>query len=132
MELGGQNICPTTFAPHVWHLRGKFAPFTPPSKQALCKSLVNQQLPVTCSYQMPPLISNTTAIVISPFLLAKHTDSLFLAHFVHFGSCTFFSKSGHELKAKRCQVRFLRQHPSKQMRDAGRREWHVPCSVHDT
>jgi hypothetical protein len=23
MELGGQNICPTTFAPHVWHLRGK-------------------------------------------------------------------------------------------------------------
>jgi hypothetical protein len=37
MELGGQNICPTTFAPHVWHLRGKFAPFTPftpPSKQA--------------------------------------------------------------------------------------------------
>jgi hypothetical protein len=24
MELGGQNICPTTFAPHVWHIRGKF------------------------------------------------------------------------------------------------------------
>jgi hypothetical protein len=23
MELGGQNICPTTFAPHVWHLRGR-------------------------------------------------------------------------------------------------------------
>jgi hypothetical protein len=23
MELGGQNICPTTFAPHVWHFRGK-------------------------------------------------------------------------------------------------------------
>jgi hypothetical protein len=23
MELGGQNICPTTFALHVWHLRGK-------------------------------------------------------------------------------------------------------------
>jgi hypothetical protein len=23
MELGGQNICSTTFAPHVWHLRGK-------------------------------------------------------------------------------------------------------------
>jgi hypothetical protein len=35
--IRGQNICPTTFAPHVWHLRGKFAPFppfTPPSKQA--------------------------------------------------------------------------------------------------
>jgi hypothetical protein len=23
MELRGQNIYPTTFAPHVWHLRGK-------------------------------------------------------------------------------------------------------------
>jgi hypothetical protein len=23
MELGGQNICSTTFAPHVWHLKGK-------------------------------------------------------------------------------------------------------------
>jgi hypothetical protein len=23
MELEGQNICPTTFAPHVWHLKGK-------------------------------------------------------------------------------------------------------------
>jgi hypothetical protein len=23
MELVGQNICPTTFTPHVWHLRGK-------------------------------------------------------------------------------------------------------------
>jgi hypothetical protein len=23
MELGGQNICSTTFAPHVWHLRDK-------------------------------------------------------------------------------------------------------------
>jgi hypothetical protein len=23
MELGGQNICSTTFAPHVWHLMGK-------------------------------------------------------------------------------------------------------------
>jgi hypothetical protein len=23
MELGGQNIYPTTFAPYVWHLRGK-------------------------------------------------------------------------------------------------------------
>jgi hypothetical protein len=21
--IRGQNICPTTFAPHVWHLRGK-------------------------------------------------------------------------------------------------------------
>jgi hypothetical protein len=23
MELGGQNIYPTTFAPHVWHFKGK-------------------------------------------------------------------------------------------------------------
>jgi hypothetical protein len=26
--IRGQNIYPTTFAPHVWHLRGKFASFT--------------------------------------------------------------------------------------------------------
>jgi hypothetical protein len=35
--IRGQNICPTTFAPHVWHLRGKFAPFTPSTKQAPCQ-----------------------------------------------------------------------------------------------
>jgi hypothetical protein len=41
MELGGQNICSTTFAPHVWHLMGKLGvnlphlPYLPPpSKQA--------------------------------------------------------------------------------------------------
>jgi hypothetical protein len=30
--IRGQNIYPATFAPHVCHLRSKFASFTPPSK----------------------------------------------------------------------------------------------------
>jgi hypothetical protein len=37
MQLGRQNICPTTFVPHVWHLRGKLGvnlPHLPHPKQA--------------------------------------------------------------------------------------------------